>query len=381
MVHQRSMAREAIWAILAALLGASVPWGCAPAPRASQAPTTPAVDATASIRIHAQGIPSPTDADELPDGSLIVGARDGRIFHVAGDGSVEVIGDLSAKVLSGGERGLLGIAVAPTVDDSDERTLYASYNRTGDGATVLVTARLKVDPFRVFGVSDPLLVIDHYNPNHNGGDIVLLADGRLVVSTGDSGGSGDPYDVAQNLESRLGKLLLVDARGPDPEATVIARGLRNPWRLAFDAQASALWIADVGQDRFEEINRLTLDAATLASESIVNFGWPIFEGNDCFRASPCSPPDDYLAPIWSYRHDPACSIIGGAVSGGAYLYTDFCDARIYALPLDAQVGTPPMPVLSLGEERRASSMFSTKDGRVWILEVERGEVLELVFAR
>ena len=73
--------------------------------------------------------------------------------------------------------------------------------------------------------------------------------------------------------------------------------------------------------------------------------------------------------------------LGGAVSGGAYLYTDFCDARIYALPLDAQVGTPPMPVLSLGEERRASSMFSTKDGRVWILDVERGEVLELVFAR
>ena len=381
MIHPRPLVHGKSGALVAMLLVASFSWGCAPAPRPSIKPGSSAVGATASIRIHATGISNPTDGDELPDGSLIIGGRDGRIFRVAGDGSLELIGDISAKVLSGGERGLLGIAVSPPTATSGERTLYATYNRRGDGATVLVAARLMVAPYRVFGVSEPFVVIDHYNPNHNGGDIVLIADGLLIVATGDSGGSGDPFNAAQSLESNLGKLLLVDLRGPDLKVKIVARGLRNPWKMAVDSRASNLWIADVGQDNFEEVNRVSLDAVTGSDGSIVNFGWPILEGDGCFRASPCTPPAHYLAPLWTYRHGPACSIIGGAVSGGEYLYSDYCDARIYALPLDATIGTPPTLLLPLGEGRRPSSMFSTRDGRVWVLDIERGEVLELVLSR
>jgi len=387
MIRPRPQTHRARWVLLAALLAASLLWGCDPAPSVSgeppsvsEEPSSSPGGTTASIRIHASGIPNPTDVDELPDGSLIVGARDGRLFRVAGDGTVGMIGDLSEKVFSGGERGLLGIALSPPAAKSEERTLYATYNRRGDGATVLVSARLKSQPFGIFGVSDPLLVIDHYNSNHNGGDIVVLSDGTLIVSTGDSGGSGDPFNAAQNLKSNLGKLLLIDVRGSVPAVRTIARGLRNPWKIALDPNESTLWIADVGQDRYEEVNRVQLDAITDQGSSLVNFGWPIFEGDACFRSTPCTPPDDYLAPVWTYRHGPSCSIIGGTVTRGEYLFSDFCDAKIFALPVDAASGTPPTLLLPLGERRQPSAIFSTKDGRVWVLDIDRGEVLEILLA-
>ena len=156
--------------------------------------------------------------------------------------------------------------------------------------------------------------------NHNGGDIVVLPDGRLIVSTGDSGGSGDPQNAAQDLGSLLGKLLLVDPSSDSPSVRIVARGLRNPWRIALEPLSGNLWIADVGQDTIEEIDRIPVTSLTMAGETIANFGWPILEGDACFRMSKCTPPDSYQPPIAVYRHSPGCSVIGGAVAQDRYLF-------------------------------------------------------------
>ncbi|RLT24078.1 MAG: hypothetical protein DWI45_03720 [Chloroflexi bacterium] len=380
MIRPRPQTYKASWVLLAALLAASLLWGCAPAPSVSEEPSSSPVGTTASIRIHASGIPNPTDADELPDGSLIVGAQDGRIFHVAKNGTVEKIGDLSSSVINSGERGLLGVALEKADATPNELKMYATYIRRSDGDTVLVAATLSVRPYRILKVSEPLIAIAHYNTNHNGGDIVVLPDGRLIVSAGDSGGSGDPLNASQNLESNLGKLLLVDVRQAPTESRVIARGLRNPWRITLDPERSTLWIADVGQDTIEEVDRMMISEIGSPSATIPNFGWPILEGNECFRKNPCTPPRDYLAPIATYRHGPACSIIGGAVARGQYFFADYCDTRVFALPLGAAVGSEPAEVLSLGDASRPSALFASEDGRIWILDVGRGQVLELVLA-
>lgn len=362
---------------LSPLLAAFMLAGCASTPAPSPASSEPPAARGFGARLHASGIPVPTDADELSDGSLLVAARDGRIFRVADDGAIAVVADLSGAVLDGGERGLLGIAVADP-DETGRAPVYLAYIRRSDGAMVLVAATIDPVSYRIDGISAPLLAIDRVYENHNGGDIEVLADGRLIVSTGDSGGSGDPLDASQDLSSRLGKLLLIDPSASPPTVTTIARGLRNPWRIALDADRTTLWIADVGQNRFEEIDRLPLDDVATAGADPVNFGWPILEGDACFRTSPCQPPSNYVAPIATYEHGPGCSVIGGAVAHGRYFFSDYCDARIYALPIDALSGGKPVEVLSLQGGRRLSAIVAPSGNRIWLLDTERGEVLELV---
>jgi glucose/arabinose dehydrogenase len=271
--------------------------------------------------------------------------------------------DVSSLTSTDGERGLLGLAFS-----TDGRVLYVDHTaRNGDitvsayqvtdvkafagpGTPPPVASVVKVDPASRF----PLLTVEHReNSNHNGGQLVLGPDGYLYVGIGDGGGNGDPNGNAQNKDSLLGKILRIDpagatlgqpygipsdnrfaAGGGRPEIHLF--GVRNPWRFSFDRDTGALWVADVGQDSVEEIDRL---AAETGAGSGANLGWNWFEGDQRFTTDG-TPPKGLVKPLFTYDHSNGrCSITGGYVYRGSaiaklqgvYVYGDYCTGEIRGL--------------------------------------------------
>jgi glucose/arabinose dehydrogenase len=253
--------------------------------------------------------------------------------------------DISARVRTDGERGLLSLAFDPQF--ATNGFLYINFtDLTGD---------VQVERFQIpSGTPDvadrtPLRILtvqrNPANNNHNGGQLVFGADGFLYVGVGDGGGAGDPFNNAQNLNTLLGKLLRIDvanATSLQPyaiplgnpfagqagrRAEIWAYGLRNPWRYAFDTARGLLYIADVGEARREEVDVAAATAAAL------NYGWNIMEGSLCFAVVNCST-QGLTLPVLEYGHDPSggCSIIGGFVYRGGdlkelrgrFFYSDFC---------------------------------------------------------
>jgi hypothetical protein len=201
----------------------------------------------------------------------------------------------------------------------------------------------------------PLLVIEHSaNTNHNGGAMAFGPDdGYLYLGVGDGGGSNDPDNNGQDKDSLLGKILRIDIDGtghgvggtgyaipPDNPFvgaagadSVWAWGMRNPWRISFDRATGNLFIGDVGQNRYEEVNRES--STSLGGR---NFGWDIMEGKHC-RVDPCTPPANDVLPVAEYTHSLGCSITGGYVYRGShrdlqglYVFGDFCSGRIWTMP-------------------------------------------------
>ena len=274
-------------------------------------------------------------------GRLFVVDQPGQIW-VIDDGDPEVFLDIRDRVLFGGERGLLGLAFHPEHDD----LLYVDY--TGDsGSTIVAEYRFAVDG------ADPtsertVLRVDQPARNHNGGLLAFGPEGKLWIGMGDGGGSDDRFGQAQRGDTLLGAMLRIEV-GPEvtpygvagdygfAAAEVWAIGLRNPWRYAFDGRD--LWIADVGQNAVEEINRVSVDDRGL------NFGWPIHEGTDCFRRSPACGGDEFTLPVHEYRHPGGCSITGGYVYrgeaipqlSGHYFFSDFCSGFIRSIAPSGEV--------------------------------------------
>jgi glucose/arabinose dehydrogenase len=285
------------------------------------------------------GLSRPTFVAAPPgDPRLFVLEQSGRI-RILSDSNLETFLDISDLVGSGGERGLLGLAFHPNYP-SDDR-FYVNYtDRNGD--TRVVEYRVSSDPAR----ADPnsarqLVFVDQPFSNHNGGMLVFGPDGLLYAGMGDGGGAGDPQDNAQNLSSLLGKLVRIDV---DQGVTEVwASGLRNPWRLAFDPESSQLYIADVGQNAWEEINVVPAAAGGL------NYGWDNFEGNHCFEA-PCDATGKTF-PVLEYSTNDGCAVVGGSVYRGSalpqleglYFYGDFCGGWIRSFRYEHGV---------LGEERQ-----------------------------
>jgi len=311
------------------------------------------------------------------DGAVLVVELPGRIRTLSGDTRL----DLRDRVTSGGERGLLGIAFHP-----DEQRLFVHY--TGDdNQTVL--SEFPVTSSQIVDDETVLLTVPQPRANHNGGSLLFAPDGSLVLALGDGGGAGDPFDQGQDTTTLLGGLLRMDvdsapgqARphpdnpfldGPAPELWVY--GLRNPWRIAFDAQW--VYIADVGQNEVEEVSVVQWDAAAGS-----NFGWPILEGSRCYRQANCDPSGTVL-PVVEHTHDEGvCSIIGGVVvpSGhptglsGAYVYSDLCDARLWGL----RMGSPPDASLIAGGDFSGRPLgFGTGPAGQVYVGTDRGEILEL----
>jgi glucose/arabinose dehydrogenase len=258
--------------------------------------------------------------------------------------------DIASRVLSGGERGLLSVAFHPQYATNHYFYVYFTTQTNGDVRIERFTTTANPE------VADPttsklIITAPHSTyDNHNGGLLAFGPDGMLYAGLGDGGSGGDPLGNGQNFNSLLGSLLRLDIDHGDPYAIpadnpfvgqanhrgeVWAKGLRNPWRYAFDAPTGRLFIADVGQDLWEEID---VKPATTGG---LNYGWNIMEGFSCYNASTCSQTGLEL-PVLAYNHSDGCSITGGYVyRGGAipeingnYFYADYCSGWLRSLRYD-----------------------------------------------
>lgn len=282
----------------------------------------------------ASGLDAPVHAAAAPGepGRLYVVEQPGRIRVLEG-GTLEEepFLDITDQVESGGEQGLLSVAFHP--DYQENGLFYVNYtNNTGDTRVVEYRAEAGTAAAR----SRSLLAVDQPYENHNGGQIAFGPDGLLYVGMGDGGAGGDPENRAQDLGSRLGKLLRLDVDDPGAEWELVAYGLRNPWRFSFDRETGDLWIADVGQQEIEEID--FVPAAEVGE--LLNFGWDAFEGTAVFEDKEPSPGGRLVDPISQYTHEFGCSVTGGFVyrgsdarqqARGRYFYGDYCSGRIWSL--------------------------------------------------
>jgi len=292
---------------------------------------------------------NPVEMVHAGDSRLFVVEQGGVIKILNDDGSVNSTAflDIDSIVGSGGERGLLGLAFAP--DYATSGRFYVNYtNNNGD--TVISRYTVSANPDVANTTGTILLTISQPFSNHNGGKIAFGQDGFLYISTGDGGSGGDPGNRSQDTNNLLGKMLRIDVSGSSytnpstnpfvsgggaPE--IYAIGLRNAWKFSFDKMNDDLWIADVGQNAFEEINRV--DNSGTPGD---NYGWRCYEGNNNFNVeSSCPPLSATVAPVSEYVHQNTtngfrCSITGGYVYRGAmypaftgkYFYADFCTEEI-----------------------------------------------------
>jgi glucose/arabinose dehydrogenase len=287
----------------------------------------PALDTSALSLVNIGALDQPVDAaSRIGDDAIYFVARGGTVHRFV-DGTFDStpVLDITDLTVGEGERGLLGLAFS-----GDGTTAYLNYtNLAGDTTVASIAARSD-------GVFDratmtTLLVIEQPFHNHNAGDVVVEPSGTLLVPMGDGGSANDPLRVSLDDSSLLGKVVRLDPR--DGSTTVLAKGLRNPWRV--DLFDDRLWLADVGQSEWEEVS--VLDGVSSATAPI-DFGWSAYEANERFNQDQSSP--RHVPPVFAYRHgDDGCSVSGGAVATrGAlrnrYVFADYCSGRLWSIATD-----------------------------------------------
>jgi glucose/arabinose dehydrogenase len=349
---------------------------------------TPEPAELARLLVAADGLDRPLFVTHAGDGS-------GRLFVVEQGGKIRVVRD--GKLLpepfldlgerldsSGGERGLLGLAFAP--DFATSRRLFVAHTaRVASGPVVRIARYLadSGDPDR----GDPAtesVVLEMADPagNHNGGMLAFGPDGRLWAGTGDGGSGGDPWDNARSPTSLLGKLLRLDVetKGSAGAAVEIwALGMRNPWRFSFDRATGEIWIGDVGQNAFEEI-----DVADSRRPAPLHFGWRTMEGFHCYDPRLGCDTAGLELPIHEYGRDAGCSVTGGYVYRGRaipalvgrYLFSDYCTGPVWSLVRDEAGRARVTTLLQTG--LRVSSFGEDEAGEVYLCDHGNGKVLKLV---
>ncbi|MGB3329452.1 MAG: PQQ-dependent sugar dehydrogenase [Thermomicrobiales bacterium] len=393
--------REVVAASVAVSLAASLPLGAVDH-AAAQTPASAFDPAAFAVGFQevARGFEKPLFLTHAGDGS-------GRSFVVEQPGRIRIVTDgtvgetpfldITDRVGSAGnEQGLLGLAFAP--DYATSGACYVDYTDT-NGNTVVSRFTVTEDP----AVADPgseqiLLQQEQPFPNHNGGDVAFGPDGNLYISLGDGGSQGDPHGNGQNLGTWLGKILRIDPSQPDGETPyripagnpfvgtaaakpeVFLYGLRNPWRFSFDRETGDLWIGDVGQNLYEEIDVLPAAEAATGGQ---NFGWNIKEGDSCYNADTC---DDtgLTPPVFVYSHqEGGCSVTGGYVYRGTavpslegtYLCGDYCSGLVWGIGAGADgawvASAPVESGLSI------SSFGQDEAGELYITDIATGTLLRI----
>lgn len=332
---------------------------------------------TIGLQSFATGFSSPVEIAHPPnDARLFVVQQSGLIRILNPNGSINATPFLTlttATIVSGGERGLLGLAFHPNY--ASNGYFYVNYTRAGDGATVIARYTVSSDP----NIADPssgsvLLTIPQPFSNHNGGSIKFGPDGYLYIGMGDGGSAGDPGNRAQNINENLGKMLRIDVDSAAPYGIpptnpyvgitgndeIWAIGLRNPWKFSFNRLNGDLWIADVGQNAIEEVNKV---AAPLSNTGL-NFGWRCYEGNLAYNTSGCPGYSATYAPTAVYLHGTTnrCSITGGYFYTGTtypnfankYFFADYCTGEIGWVNPDGSITwnyDGPNLITTFGEDR------------------------------
>jgi len=290
----------------------------------------------ANLRPYVSGFRSPTFVGAAPGqpDRLYVVEQAGTIRYVEGQRIAGTLLDIRARVGSGGERGLLSVAFSPNYEQ--DHLFYVDYtDKAGD--TRVVAFRSRKDR-AVLESARQLLFVEQPYPNHNGGQLQFGPDGLLYVGMGDGGSQGDPGNRAQNLHERLGKLLRIDPSKRSAHWQIIGYGLRNPWRFSFDRATGDLYVADVGQQAWEEIDF----RAHTQLDTLANYGWRVYEGRARYAAGAPAAAGDLVAPISVYSHEKGCSVTGGYVyrgrtapaAFGRYFFGDLCSGTIWSLRVE-----------------------------------------------
>jgi len=321
-----------------------------------------------------------------------------RLFVVEQTGRIQVVQhgqllptaflDIHSQLVSGGEQGLLSVAFHPSY--AANGFFYVNYtDLNGDTRVERYTVSVADSNLADTATHKLILFIPQPYTNHNGGLVMFGPDGMLYIGMGDGGSGGDPQNRAQHPDSLLGKLLRIDVDHGDPYAIpannpfatgggapeIWALGLRNPWRFAFDPPSGLLYIADVGQDSWEELD------VEPASQGGLNYGWRIMEGAHCYNPDPCSSAGLVL-PGLEYSHADGCSVIGGFVYrgtrspalAGQYFFSDYCQGWVrsarYANGAVASrtLWSPdvsPGSVLSFGQDARGELYVLSGSGAVY----------------
>jgi glucose/arabinose dehydrogenase len=318
----------------------------------------------------------------------VVLAKDGVVHRVSMvDGGEEAAAflDIRGRIIEdpGQEEGLLGLAFAPDYAASGRFYVYYS---AGNPRRAVISRFVAHDGQADADSEHVLLEIGEPFPNHNGGATAFGPDGYLYLGVGDGGSQGDPQGNGQNTGVLLGKILRIDVSGADyaipadnpfapgggrPE--IYAYGLRNPWRISFDPVTGALWAADVGQNTWEEVDRIVKGG---------NYGWNVMEGNHCFKPKQGCDTDRLLAPRAEYSHDSGCSVTGGSVYRGRampelngwYVYSDYCSGRVWAFDT-ANESSAPVQLVDTGLS--IASFGVDKDGELYMVGFG-GQIARLV---
>lgn len=304
---------------------------------------------TISLQSFGTGFVSPVEITNAGDSRLFVVQKGGLIRILNADGTVNATPflNLSAFVSTNSERGLLGLAFHPNY--ATNGYFFVNYTNLA-GNTVIARYTVNASNPNIANTTETILMtITQPFANHNGGTIKFGPDGYLYIGMGDGGSGGDPGNRAQNINENLGKMLRIDVNtttvpfysspnsnpyvGVAGNDEIWAIGLRNPWKFSFNRLNGDLWIADVGQDAIEEINKVV----SPLPNSGINFGWRCYEGNSTYNNSGCAPSSTMRFPFIQYaRFGGACSVTGGYFYSGSaypnfqnkYFFTDYCDNKI-----------------------------------------------------
>jgi glucose/arabinose dehydrogenase len=309
----------------------------------------------------------------------------GKLYVVEQGGRIQVLEggkirsapflDVHNQIVSGGEQGLLSVAFAP--DYATTHRFYVDYtDRNGDTRVVQYRSN---GTTAIPSSAKQLLFVKDFASNHNGGQLQFAPDGLLYWGNGDGGGGGDPQHNGQNLGRPFAKIMRLNVNAAKPRWQLFAYGLRNPWRFSFDRKSGDLYIGDVGQGSWEEIDYLRR-----GTPGIANFGWNRFEGRHIYNSGTALlTRGSYHAPVAEYSHSDGCSVSGGYVyrgtkvptATGRYFYGDYCSGTVWSFRISTGKATglrrEPFTVKGL------SSFGEDSTAELYLMSVDSGDLFRL----